>query len=370
MNSPPLDRDRLVFIHSSDDLYGADRILLDLHDALTPDERSRTEFWLPTDVTHPERPLSAELTSRGATVRHYDLPIMRRAYRTPRGMAGLLRRWLRTHRALRATRPALVYLTTSAALLCAPAARLAGASRVIGHKQEMWSGSDSYILGLCARATDRLITISAPVHDNLTPVLRRRAVMVLNATQAPDSHHDLDGRSGPLRFTIASRWNAWKGHRTLFTAWDLLTHPGHLEVLGGPPPSGETVDVPSLAGRLRRPATVTIVGEVASIGTYLDAADVVLLPSDEPEPFGLVAIEAFARGRPVIASSAGGLADIVTDGSDGWTFPPRDAEALARILGRLDRDEVHRAGRRARATYEDRFTAERYAADWHAAVEL
>ena len=370
MTSDPSSRDRLVFIHSSDELYGADRILLDLHAALTPAEQLHAEYWLPTDSTHPQRPLTTELEARGARVRHIDLPILRRAHRNPRGFVDLTRRWLRTLRALRATRPALVYLTTSATYLCAPAARLAGATKVVGHKQEMWSSSDALVLGPFARACHRLITISGPVQHNLRPSLRRRAVMVLNATAEPASYEPLDGRTGPLVYTVASRWNAWKGHRTLLAAWDLADAPGRLVVLGGQPPSGESVDVPSLAAQLRNPDSVTIVGEVADVGPHLDASDVVIIPSDLPEPFGLVAIEAFARARPVIASSAGGLADIVTDGSDGWTFPPLDIGSLAKIFGGLDRNRVCLAGQHARSTYEARFTAERYRTDWRAAVGL
>ena len=95
-----------------------------------------------------------------------------------------------------------------------------------------------------------------------------------------------------------------------------------------------------------------------------------VVPSDQPEPFGLVAIEAFARGRPVVASDAGGLADIVTDGVDGWLFPPRDVAALTEVLRGLSRERVAVAGARARETYERRFTQARYAAAWSAAVGL
>ena len=89
-----------------------------------------------------------------------------------------------------------------------------------------------------------------------------------------------------------------------------------------------------------------------------------IVPSEQPEPFGLVAIEAFARSRPVLASAAGGLLDIVTAERDGWFFPPGDAAALADLLKRIDRAEVARTGAAARATFEARFTSERYAADW------
>src|SRR5688572_5527896 len=132
-------RKRLVFIHPSDELYGADRILLELHDALTETERQQAEFWLPTDVPHVALSLCAELEARGATVRHLDLPILRRAYRHPSALLGLARRTVSAYRHLRRARPSMVYLTTSATYLCAPVARLARIDQVVGHKQEMWS---------------------------------------------------------------------------------------------------------------------------------------------------------------------------------------------------------------------------------------
>ena len=136
-------------------------------------------------------------------------------------------------------------------------------------------------------------------------------------------------------------------------------------MLGGPPPSGERVDVAALVAELLGPSpdrtgTVEIVGEVADIGPYLDAADVLVLPSDQPEPFGLVMVEAFAHGRPVIASRAGGPLEVVTSGVDGWLYPLADADALAMLLRSLDRDQVALAATRARATFEARFTPQRY----------
>jgi glycosyltransferase involved in cell wall biosynthesis len=363
-------RDRLVFVHSSDELYGADRILLDVHDALPDRLRDRAVFWLPTDVPHGPTRLCTELERRGAVVRHLDLPVLRRSYRTPRALAGLARRWVRLVGELRRARPALVYCSTSAVLTAAPAARLAGVPRVVGHVQEIWTPGDARVLGPLGRACRTLVAISGPVHEALPARLRERAAVVANATPEPGRVVPLEGRRGPLRFVVASRWNAWKGHRTLLAAWDRLDSPGELVVLGGPPPSGEATDVLALATALRHPGSVRVVGEVPDPHAYVEDADVVVVPSDQPEPFGLVAVEAFARGRPVVASAGGGLADIVTEGRDGWLFPPGDVEALARVLARLDRDQVAAAGRRARATYERRYTADRYAEQWRRAVDL
>jgi glycosyltransferase involved in cell wall biosynthesis len=58
-------------------------------------------------------------------------------------------------------------------------------------------------------------------------------------------------------------------------------------------------------------------------------------PSLWPEPFGLVALEAAAAGKPIVATATGGLRDIVVDGETGLLVPPEDREALAAALRRL-----------------------------------
>jgi glycosyltransferase involved in cell wall biosynthesis len=71
---------------------------------------------------------------------------------------------------------------------------------------------------------------------------------------------------------------------------------------------------------------------VSDIYNVWRASDIAVVPSTEPEPFGMVAIEAMACGLPVVAAAHGGLLDIVLDGQTGLLFEPRDASALAEQL--------------------------------------
>lgn len=76
-------------------------------------------------------------------------------------------------------------------------------------------------------------------------------------------------------------------------------------------------------------------------------------PSLLPEPFGIVVAEAFAAGRPVVASATGGIPEILRDGAEGLLVPPGDVGALTAALERITRDDGLRetlaanAGRRA-----------------------
>jgi glycogen(starch) synthase len=86
-----------------------------------------------------------------------------------------------------------------------------------------------------------------------------------------------------------------------------------------------------LAAELGLSEAVRFTGWVSpsEVGTLLQSAFLVLIPSRWREPFGLVALQAGEAGRPVVASRIGGLAEIVVDGVTGILVPPDDSGSLA-----------------------------------------
>ena len=97
---------------------------------------------------------------------------------------------------------------------------------------------------------------------------------------------------------------------------------------------GQSADVEDV-GRLR-PLLPQASGFVppAEIGAYYERASIVVVPSRR-EGYGMVAREAMAHRRPVVATGVGGLLDAVEDGVTGLLVPPRDAAALRAALERL-----------------------------------
>ena len=100
-----------------------------------------------------------------------------------------------------------------------------------------------------------------------------------------------------------------------------------------------------------------------ALGPYYERAAIVVCPSRR-EGYGVVAREAMARGRPVVAAAVGGLVDVVEDGVTGLLVPPCDPQALRVAIERLlgDAPLRERLGQAAR---------ERVAAccSWEAATE-
>ena len=78
----------------------------------------------------------------------------------------------------------------------------------------------------------------------------------------------------------------------------------------------------------------------------MNAWDVVVHASVRPEPFGRVILEGMLLGKPVIATAAGGVPELIDDGRTGFLVPPGDATALADCLRRVLADARRGAGDR------------------------
>src|SRR5213075_641806 len=106
--------------------------------------------------------------------------------------------------------------------------------------------------------------------------------------------------------------------------------------------------------------SVHFLGHVSPIQSAIERAAIVVVPS-MGEGFGMVALEAMERARPVIAADIGGLGELVGDGVTGLLVPPGEAEPLARAIERLggDLDLAARMGEAGRRRALERFLQER-----------
>jgi glycosyltransferase involved in cell wall biosynthesis len=182
---------------------------------------------------------------------------------------------------------------------------------------------------------------------------------------------DLDQISGmvspppeTVRIGLVATLARWKGHRVFLEALALLPKEMAVRgyIVGGAlyQTSGsqfEIADLSRIAASLGLKDRVGFTGHIEDTAAALRALDIVVHASTQPEPFGRVIVEAMACGRAVVASCAGGAAELFTDGADALGHPPGDVEALAACLKRLISDAAlrKRLGTHARLTAEKRF---------------
>jgi glycosyltransferase involved in cell wall biosynthesis len=122
----------------------------------------------------------------------------------------------------------------------------------------------------------------------------------------------------------------------------------------------ERAALEAAASRLGVGDRVRFLGRRSDVPDLLEACDVFVLPSRK-EGLGVAALEAMARGRPVVASAVGGLAEVVAADETGLVVPPGDAAALATALERLiaDPELARRLGAAGAKRVAEHFLAER-----------
>jgi glycosyltransferase involved in cell wall biosynthesis len=135
---------------------------------------------------------------------------------------------------------------------------------------------------------------------------------------------------------LFSRLSYWKGQHILLEAVKEL--PQVQVILAGKALFGEgeyvsqlkhLTAIPELAGR------VHWLGFRDDVPTLMKACDIIVHTSTEPEPFGRVIVEGQLAEKPVIATAAGGVLELIEDGINGYLFPPQDAIALRQLIQKL-----------------------------------
>ena len=195
---------------------------------------------------------------------------------------------------------------------------------------------------------------------------------------------DLDARADlpaaepeTIRVGLVATFARWKGHETFLRAISRMRPaPIRAYIVGGPlydtAGSQYTLeDLRSMTEAMGLSNRVGFTGFVERSSDVMRALDVVVHASTEPEPFGLVIAEGLACGRAVLVSAAGGAVELVEHDVDALTFPPGDADALARAIERCAGDAPLRArlGATARRTAVRRFDPDVFAREFLAVYE-
>ena len=367
----------VLYLQTTSEVGGSDVSLLRLVEGLDR-ARFRPIVALPSDG-----PLVARLEASGCTV--VVLPAMKKLTRRrgPAYLAGFALTYpfavRRLTRLVRDQRVDLVHTNTIHNLYGVSAARLAGRPHVWHVREIVWQfGVLRRLEVFLTRFADRVVVTSDAVgamfaddRGRLPANLRKvpNGVDVGRFTPGTPSGRvraDLDLPADAPLVGVVCRLDAWKGVDVFLRAAAELraSAPGaRFVVVGGALPGQEAHarDLERLAGELGLGDRVRFAGwryGPADMPDVFRALSVLALPSKEPEPFGLVLLEAMACGVPVVATDHGGPSEICVAGETGLLVPPGDARAMAGAIEQLLADPgrarlMGAAGRRRVETHYD-----------------
>ncbi len=234
-----------------------------------------------------------------------------------------------------------------------------------------WAGSGlaARLFRLCerrvSRSTSALVAVSQALKNDLLQMgigKAKRMHVIYNGVHTAMLAEGIGAQvvsASPLLLCIGSLTQE-KGLAVLLKALpELRVHFPNLGLcLVGDGPLKE--DLQRLVRELNLDTCVHFVGIVDDVRPWLAACAVLVMPSLS-EGMPLAVVEAMAMGRPVIASSVGGLPEVVVEGETGLLVEPGDSHRLAQQIGSLLQkpSELRRMGANGRQRAMRHFTLER-----------
>ena len=210
-----------------------------------------------------------------------------------------------------------------------------------------------------ARGADAVVAVSQAVASCVVDG-RARVIYAGIDTPSTGSPAPPHGANSEIILGTAGRLIALKGIEYLLRAAAALQaeFPGIGVEIAGAGPQREKLE--ETAAQLGLAGRVKFLGWVDDLHLVLPRWDVFVVPSLE-EGFPIAALDAMAAGLPVVATSVGGVPELIEDGKTGWLVAPADVETLVSRLRPLLRDpELRRSmGATAQARVRDHFSLAR-----------
>jgi glycosyltransferase involved in cell wall biosynthesis len=370
----------LLFLDASRGLYGASRMLLTLLSHL--DRKSFKPYvLLANDVTQEEVRFPAELDRLNISYEEANLCVLRRAkYLNPRGLLWLSRTLVRSIpwllRLVREKDIQLIATNTSTVLSGAIVAAMAGTPHVwMVHEIFRWEG---WILSPFIYAFSTRITASseavAESWGNHFPWIRSKVDLIefgmdstpfakVSSQQREALRKEFGIGSEDQVVTMVGRIGAWKGENFFVDMADQVVagFPRVKFLIVGGVFDGNYQHLVNLRNKIQQLGLahkIVVTGFRSDVPAILSCSDIFVLPSMQPEPFGMVLLEAMAAGKPVIATNHGGPRKIIGNSVEGFLVDFREPTEMAGRVTQLlqDADLRLRMGRAGLQTIRRKFS--------------
>ena len=342
---------RILYLHAGAEMYGADKVLLELIKGLDSKE-FEAHVILPNDGV-----LVEALRQVGAKVSVLDYPILRRKYFNPKGIADYIRSYnfYAKQIALYAREHSIDMVhNNTAAVLEGIYLKRKLKLPLIWHVHEIIvkpKAISDFINMLMGRYADKIVTVSQAVanHIKQSPFIKDSQVEVIYNGVDNAVYYPMDASSIREKFDIAQdalvigmigRVNAIKGQNDFIEAVEPLLEKNEQAVafLAGGVFPGEEWRLEELDKRI---ASSSVVSQIHRIDYYdktselYNMFDIFVLPSIKPDSLPTVVLEAMACSKPVVGYNNGGIAEMLVDDKSGCLVKPNSPQELSNAISLL-----------------------------------
>lgn len=375
---------RILFLHSSSDLYGASKILLAVNELCIKKGHEVTV------VLSEDGPLVSKLKDLGVTIVITDLGILRRQYLNP---AGMLNRGVANFKAYttliklcKTQQIDLIYSNTTGVIVGVFVAAKLGI-RHIWHIHEIIE--KPYLLfrilsRLINTKNNQAIAVSEAVKTHWTKYVEPNKIDVryngvdywLFENTASDLRQSLNISPNTILVGMMGRVHFWKGQDYFVNiAGEIFkTHKNiHFLIVGDAFAGYEYLhdNINQLIEKHGLQGHVTQLPYRSDIVNIYNALDVFILPSLLPDPAPAVVTEAMAAGLPVVATRQGGAVEMMENNVSGLLVPINNAAAAAAIIEPLLMNENFRKdmGAQAKKRMQEKFSRTQFNEQIMACIE-
>ncbi|MBT8262782.1 MAG: glycosyltransferase family 4 protein [Bacteroidia bacterium] len=350
----------ILFISIACDMYGSSKVLLSLVLQMKQD----SEEYNPIVCLPPEEgPLRQNLINAGIQIIEMPVVKLTRSMLKSLNFIGLFREYFRAKKVFRQETRGItvdaIQSNTLATMFGAMYCKFRKTKHVI-HVHEIMDRPKiasfffKMVLKYCCDEIVYNSEATAEFYNGMAPTLKNKSATIVNGVDrnrgviSEEERSKIRTemfRSSPEEFIIGllGRFNRLKGHQvTLETFKEIYEEYPKLKLcfIGSPPPNQEhfLVNLRERIASMGLDKRVQIMGFQDDVFAILEALDLVVVPSTEPESFGLVVVEAMLAGTAVIGSDIGGISTIIDHGKTGLLFEPNDKNEFKNAIVSLLND--------------------------------
>lgn len=355
----------ILYLHAGAEMYGADKILLELVSGL-----DKTEFH-PIVVLPNDGILRKKMQENGIEVHIIEYPILRRKYFNPKGIAEYgatyFSRSKEIVKLLRGRRIDIIHVNTTAVLEGIYLKKKLR-SKLIWHVHEIILHPKSiykFLSMLIGKYSDKTVAVSKAVKRHLIDsgyIKNNQVEVIYNGVDSNRFSPNVDNEylyeewnvpKDSIKVGMIGRVNAWKGQGDFLKATKglLKKYPNLYLFIVGSAFAGEEWRVEELKKKISEiPENERIIfsefrTDTPAIHSFLD---VFVLPSTNPDPLPTVVLEAMSSGTPVIGYRHGGVVEMNVDGQTGLLAEVNNPSDLGNKIEKMINSDYHAYGQAAR----------------------
>lgn len=355
---------KIICFHQSADLYGSDRSFLQVIEYLKDSQR----FSKITVVLPRIGPLSNLLISLDVEVIFMDLSLLSKTYLKSFQWGKILFPLIAFSKKKKLIEEYdILYVNTSVILdfyVLAPFLKL----KKILHIREIPANWLGKVLSTFISKSDALVIFNSFSTQNSFAKFEN-GMVIHNAFEGysyseSENNSSLSITEKPLNILLIGRINSWKGQDFVIEALSRIPDKNFkLRIVGSPAPGNEdlVIKLKGTVDKFELNDKIKFIEFASDPSDEYRNADLVIVPSIKPEPFGRIAIEAMSLGKPVVASNSGGLPEIIEHEISGFLFEPGSIDSFNNYVQKYinDRNLLVAHGIASRKLFLEKFSIDK-----------